>query len=114
MTGHAGRHCVVDSIVIKKGGYETYRAVASIAFTGCGYMTFMLANCNYAIVTTLARAGNAGMVIAAIGFQFQEAGCVVAIVTFQFSCHVPFRFTNGGHAIMAVAAITENFSVIRK
>ena len=52
------------------------------------------------------------MIKTAIRVQFQECGGIVTVITLGNRLHMEFGFTDRDHAVMALAAVTENLLVI--
>lgn len=105
---------VRDGTVVDVGILKTVRRVTETAIVLGNKMVRMLADGGSAVVTLDTSTGNTRMVKFSIRPEFQKAGGVVAVIAFNGRLHMKFRFTNGHHAVMTAAAITENFEMVNK
>ena len=100
--------------VVGVGRHKTDRGMTVAAFCVGNYMVFVLTCGDSASVATGTHIRNTRMIKAAVRFQVQEMGGIVAEITFSLGWLMKLGFTDGQHAIVTFAASSKNLLVIDK
>ena len=86
--------------------------MAVTAFRAGNYMAFILSGGYRAVVATGARSDYIRVIEAAIRFQFQKMGGIVAVIAFGVRRCMKLGFSDGQVTIVTLAAIAKNFLMI--